>query len=121
MAKRVLIIDDDPNIVNLIKTFINKLGFETIVSQDGLDGLNQARSQKPDLIILDIMLPKLDGYKLSRYLKYDEQYRRIPIIMLTAKSDERDEEIGRATSADAYITKPFDNQKLITTIKELVA
>jgi DNA-binding response OmpR family regulator len=121
MSKRVLVVDDDPNIVNLIRAFLTKIGFEVLEANDGLDGLQKARSENPDLIILDVMLPKLDGFKFSRLLKFDESHRNIPILMLTAKSDEKDEKIGLAMGADAYLTKPFKNQELIDQVKALVA
>ncbi|MFQ6613893.1 MAG: response regulator transcription factor [Fidelibacterota bacterium] len=121
MPKRILVVDDDPNIVNLIRAFLTKIGFEIMEANDGLDGLQKARTEKPDLIILDVMLPKLDGFKLSRLLKFDETFQNTPILMLTAKSDEKDERTGKAMGADAYLTKPFKNQQLIDQVKALVA
>jgi len=121
MTKKLLLIEDDPSMVKIIQSLIKQLGFEFDVATDGLEGLQKARSLNPDLIILDIMLPKLDGYKISRFLKFDEQYQHIPIIMLTAKSDQKDQTTGKATGANAYITKPFNKQDLIKTINDFIA
>ena len=120
MSKQILIVDDDPNIVALLKTFIKPLGHDVVSSSDGMSGLQMARTIKPALILLDVMLPKLDGYKICRFLKFDENYRQIPIIMLTAKSDSHDEEIGMQTGADAYITKPFTKDDIIQTIGKYI-
>jgi DNA-binding response OmpR family regulator len=79
--------------------------------------LSQARKEKPDLIILDLMLPKLDGYKVCRLLKFDERYKHIPILMLTAKTQEKDKILGKETGADEYITKPFEMDYLMEKVK----
>ncbi len=121
MAKTILLIEDDTGMVTLLKNLINKLEYNFEYSTDGLSGLEKARNINPDLIILDIMLPRLDGFRLSRYLKFDETYQHIPILMLTAKSEEIDQKTGQTTGADAYLTKPFDEKKLIDTIQRLIA
>jgi len=79
--------------------------------------LHQARRETPDLILLDVMLPKLDGYKVCRLLKFDERYKHIPILMLTAKTQEKDKTVGKETGANEYITKPFDLDQLVEKIK----
>ena len=83
----------------------------------GEDGLNQARKENPDLILLDVMLPKLNGYKVCRLLKFDERYRHIPILMLTAKTQEKDKTLGKETGGDEYLTKPFDIEELLAKVK----
>jgi len=115
--KKILVVDDQ---IDLVKTLQFALEFEqykVLVSYNGEDALNQARKETPDLILLDIMLPKLDGYKVCRLLKFDEQYKHIPILMMTAKSQEKDKLIGKETGADEYITKPFDMEELMGKIK----
>jgi DNA-binding response OmpR family regulator len=92
-------------------------GWDVLVAHNGEEGLNQARKENPDLILLDLMLPKLDGYKVCRLLKFDERYKHIPILMLTAKTQEKDKIIGKETGADEYITKPFDMDELIKKVK----
>ena len=120
MSKKVLIIDDEFNISKLLAVPLNKMDFEIIEANDGLTGLELARTKAPDLIILDIMLPKLDGYKLCRLLKFDERYSNIPIVMLTAKSDEKDERLGLQMGADIYLTKPINLTLLKEEIGKLV-
>jgi DNA-binding response OmpR family regulator len=92
-------------------------GYHVLVSYNGEDALNQARKENPDLILLDLMLPKLDGYEICRLLKSDDRYKHIPILMLTAKSQEKDMVLGIETGANEYITKPFDIRDLLKKVK----
>lgn len=115
--KKILIVDDEVDLVETIRFPLEKEGFTVLVSYDGEDALDQARKEKPDLILLDIMLPKLDGYKVCRLLKFDEQYKHIPILMLTARTQERDRIIGMETGADEYITKPFELEELLEKVR----
>lgn len=118
--KKVLIVDDEPDIVESIKFSLELEGMECIVAYDGEEALGKAKSEKPDLILLDIMLPKMNGYKVCRLLKFDEVYRKIPIIMLTARAQETDRKTGHETGADEYLTKPFDMDELITLAKRYI-
>lgn len=115
--KKILFVDDELDLVKTIRFSLEVEGFNVIVSHDGEDALNKARKENPDLILLDIMLPKLDGYKVCRLLKFDERYKHIPILMLTAKIQEKDKLLGKETGADEYITKPFDIGELLEKIK----
>jgi DNA-binding response OmpR family regulator len=115
--KKILVVDDEVDLVETIRFPLESEGFTVLVSYNGEDALNQARTENPDLILLDIMLPKLDGYKVCRLLKFDERYRNIPIIMLTARVQEKDKIIGLETGANEYITKPFDMDKLLEKVK----
>ncbi len=115
--KKILVVDDEVDLVETIRFPLESEGFTVLVSYNGEDALNQARTENPDLILLDIMLPKLDGYKVCRLLKFDERYRNIPILMLTAKTQEKDKTIGIETGADEYITKPFDMDELLEKVK----
>jgi DNA-binding response OmpR family regulator len=115
--KKILIVDDEVDLVETVRFPLEIEGFDTLVSYNGEDGLNQARKEKPDLIILDLMLPKLDGYKVCRLLKFDERYKDIPILMLTAKTQEKDKILGKETGADEYITKPFEMDYLLEKVK----
>jgi DNA-binding response OmpR family regulator len=121
-AKKVLIVDDEVDLVETIRFLLEMEGYRVLVSHDGEDALHQARRENPHLIILDIMLPKLDGYKVSRELKSDERYKQIPILMLSAKAQEKDRIIGLEAGAEEYITKPFDlaafMEKLKTYLKK---
>lgn len=116
--KRVLIVDDEPDIVETIKFILELEDIECMVAYDGEEGLLKAKTENPDLIILDIMLPKLNGYKICRLLKFDRLFEHIPIIMLTARAQEKDKTLGEATGADVYLTKPFDMDNLVTLVKK---
>ena len=121
MAKsKILIVDDEPNVVIVIKDRLEAKGYETITAKDGEEALAKARSEEPDLILLDIMLPKMDGFKVCRMLKFDERYKQIPIVMLTAKATQADVKTGKETGADAYMVKPFDFDTLLMTIERLL-
>jgi DNA-binding response OmpR family regulator len=115
--KKILIVDDEVDLVETVRFPLEIEGFDTLVSYNGEDALNQARKEKPDLIILDLMLPKLDGYKVCRLLKFDERYKDIPILMLTAKTQDKDKILGKETGADEYITKPFEMDYLLEKVK----
>ncbi len=115
--KKILVVDDEPDLVETIRFPLEMEGFNVLVSYNGDDALNQARKENPDLILLDLMLPKLDGYKVCRLLKFDERYKHIPILMLTAKTQEKDKLLGKETGADEYITKPFDIDELMKKVK----
>lgn len=121
MAKnKILLVEDDLNLVKAITIRLGANNFEVVAATDGEEGLDKARSEKPDLIILDIMLPKMDGFDVCRKLKVDKQYKNIPIIMLTAKFQPNDIKFGKDVGADAYMTKPFDSPALIAKIGELL-
>ena len=115
--KKILVVDDEVDLVKTIQFALEAEGYKVLVSYNGEDALNQSRKENPDLILLDLMLPKLDGYKICRLLKFDEQYKHIPILMLTAKTQQKDRLLGMETGADEYITKPFDMEELMEKIK----
>jgi DNA-binding response OmpR family regulator len=93
-------------------------GFEVIEAGDGEEGLKRAREDKPNLMVLDLMLPKLDGYKVCRALKFDERYRTMPIFILSARSGEADRKLALEMGADAFVTKPYEIQDLVARIRE---
>jgi len=115
--KKILVVDDEVDLVETLKFPLEMEGYQVLTSYNGEDGLNKARTENPDLIILDLMLPKLDGYKVCRLLKFDERYKHIPILMLTAKTQEKDKILGLETGANEYLTKPFEIDELINKIK----
>jgi DNA-binding response OmpR family regulator len=115
--KKILVVDDEVDLVETLRFPLEMEGYHVLVSYNGEDALNQARKENPDLILLDLMLPKLDGYKVCRLLKFDERYKHIPILMLTAKTQEKDKVLGLETGADEYITKPFEMDYLIDKVK----
>jgi DNA-binding response OmpR family regulator len=116
--KRILIVDDEPDLLEMVQISLEMEGYECLVAYDGFRGFERARKEKPDLIILDVMLPGMNGYKVCRLLKFDEQYKHIPIIMLTAEAQEKDRQTGQETGADFYMTKPFAADKLLAKVKE---
>ncbi len=111
--KKILIVDDEADIVEILQFVLESQGYECITAFDGEVGLKLAREANPDLIILDVMMPKMSGYKISRLLKFDEKYKNIPILMITARSQEKDKELGEETGADEYITKPFQIENVV--------
>jgi two-component system alkaline phosphatase synthesis response regulator PhoP len=115
--KKILVVDDEADLVETLRFPLEMEGFNVLVSYNGEDALSQARKENPDLILLDLMLPKLDGYKVCRLLKFDERYKHIPILMLTAKTQEKDKLLGKETGANEYITKPFDIDELMKKVK----
>ena len=120
MTKRILVIDDEPELVKAIQIRLEIAGYETLVAHDGMEGLDKARKENPDLILLDLMLPKMDGYKVCALLKRDKNYSKIPVIMLTERTLERHKRQGMELGADAYITKPFQYEVVLAKIKELL-
>ncbi len=116
-SKKILIVDDEVDLVETVRFPLEMEGYHVLISYNGEDALNQARKENPDLILLDLMLPKLDGYKVCRLLKFDDRYKHIPILMLTAKTQERDQALGMETGANEYITKPFEMEDLLKKVK----
>ena len=106
--KKILIVDDEKDIVETLKFMLEESGYTCFCAYNGEDGLRMAKEIIPDLMILDVMMPKMNGFKISRLLKFDTKYKNIPILMLTARSQESDKQIGVETGANEYITKPFE-------------
>ena len=116
--KKILIVDDEQDIVESLKFVLESYDYTCYCAYNGEDGLKMARDLIPDLIILDVMMPRINGYKISRLLKFDKKYQNIPILMVTARSQEEDKLIGEETGADEYITKPFDLDEVIKIVKK---
>ena len=115
---RILAVDDSPTILEMIKAILIAGGYDVITASDGSEALDVARAEKPDLILLDVMLPKLDGYRVCRLLKFDQNYNDIPIIMLTAKTEEQAMATGIRTGANQYLTKPVEPERLLTAVAD---
>ena len=120
MTKTILIIEDEEEISTLLSMRLKAQGYDVLVADDGLAGLEKAREHKPDLIILDVGLPRLNGFEVCRMLKFDNQYKHIPILMLTARSQAQDKKIGHEVGADIYVPKPFDAQDLLKRIGDVL-
>lgn len=121
MKKRILIVDDEVEIVDLLKSSLLENNFDVLEASNGLEGLEKARREKPDLMVLDLMLPKIDGYKVCGLLKRDPRFSRTPIILFSARAQEEDQKLGEEVGADAYITKPFQSEVLLNKIRELLS
>lgn len=116
---RILIIEDERDLCEVLTYNLHKEGFDTLVAHDGQEGLRKAQMHIPDLIILDLMLPRLDGLEVCRQIRAGKQSASIPIIMLTAKGEEMDQVVGFSVGADDYVTKPFSPKVLIQRIRAL--
>jgi DNA-binding response OmpR family regulator len=115
---RILAVDDSPTILEMIKAILVSGGYDVITAADGAEALETARAEVPDLILLDVMLPKLDGYRVCRLLKFDQKYKQIPIIMLTAKTEEQSMATGIRTGANQYLTKPIEPERLLSAVAD---
>jgi two-component system alkaline phosphatase synthesis response regulator PhoP len=120
MAKTILIVDDEPKIVEICRDYLTAAGFRVISVETGPLGLTAARRDRPDLIVLDLMLPGLDGLDVCRCLRQDALLKDIPIIMLTARVEETDKLIGLELGADDYITKPFSPRELVARVRAVL-
>ncbi|MBZ5528168.1 MAG: response regulator transcription factor [Acidobacteriia bacterium] len=118
--KRILIIEDDRDIVELVRYNLSKEGFQVASAQDGAAGLAAVKKSTPDLLLLDLMLPKLSGLDICREIRRDESLNRLPILMLTARGDEADRVVGLEMGADDYVTKPFSPRELVARVKALL-
>jgi two-component system alkaline phosphatase synthesis response regulator PhoP len=119
-AKKILIIEDEKDILHLVKLYLEKEGYRTITAATGTEGLDSAKHHKPDLIVLDLMLPEIDGLEVCKRLRSASETAMLPIIMLTAKAEETDQVIGLELGADDYVTKPFSPKALVARIKALM-
>lgn len=121
MSKRVLLAEDEPNIVESLTFLLTRAGFEVAVESNGRRALDAALGDVPDVLILDVMLPGLDGYEILRQLRSDPRTDKLPVVMLTAKGQREDRETALECGADVFITKPFANAEVIAAIKQLVS
>ena len=117
MASKILIVDDDSNICELLRLYLEKDGFDTIIAVDGESAVKLANTEKPDLMLLDIMLPKMDGWQVCREIRKTSE---LPIIMLTAKGETFDKVLGLELGADDYVSKPFDTKEVVARVKAVL-
>ena len=118
-AKKILIVEDEKDILQLVKLYLEKEGYRTVTASTGSEGLAQVRTEKPDLVVLDLMLPEIDGLEICKRLRAAPDTAMLPIIMLTAKAEESDTIIGLELGADDYVTKPFSPKTLVARVKAL--
>ncbi len=121
MTKRILIVDDEPNIVISLEFLMKKEGFEVAIANDGEDALAKVASFNPDLMLLDVMMPRKSGYEVCEALRSDPSRGGLLIVMLTAKGRDTEVAKGLALGADAYVTKPFSTKDLVAKVKEMLA
>jgi len=119
MAKKLLVIEDDRSLASVLEYNFDAAGYKVFCAHDGQDGINQARSKQPDVILLDLMIPVIDGIEVCRQLRSESQTRETPIMMLTAKAEETDQLIGFSVGADDYVVKPFSVRVLLERVKSL--
>ena len=119
-SKRILICDDDPVILRLLQVNLELEGYEVLLAHHGAQAIEVANDQHPDLVILDIMMPKLDGYQTCERLKENDSTKEIPVVFLSAKAQQTDIERGKGFGVDEYLTKPFDPNDLIDVVQRLV-
>jgi DNA-binding response OmpR family regulator len=120
MVKEILIVDDEPNVVVPIQFLMEQQGYRAMIAERGEDALDLIYHYRPDLVLLDITLPGIDGYEVCEIIRLDPNFRDVKIIFLTAKGREVEIAKGLALGADAYITKPFSNTALVAKVKELL-
>ena len=121
ISKKILIVEDDPSFSRALIHIIGKEGYDVISASNGLTGLRMAKEDKPDLLILDVMLPGLDGFEICNRLRHEPQTARLPIIMLSAKGQETDKTTGLKVGANVYLTKPVDRAVLLDNLTSLLA
>lgn len=121
MKSRILVVDDEPEAVELVEFNLRQAGYAVTTAADGAEALKKARSQPPDLIVLDVMLPEMDGFEICKTLRLESVTSKLPIIMLTAKAAEIDRVLGLELGADDYLTKPFSPRELLLRIKKILA
>ncbi|WP_260294615.1 response regulator [Sedimenticola hydrogenitrophicus] len=120
MSQHILIVDDEKNIAISVDYLLRREGYEVSVAHDGEEGLRRIRDDRPDLVLLDIMMPKLNGFEVCEAVRQDPELAGVRIVMLTAKGRDAEKEKGLALGADAYITKPFATRELVSQVKALL-
>jgi two-component system, OmpR family, alkaline phosphatase synthesis response regulator PhoP len=118
--KKVLIIEDEKDILQLVKLYLEKEGFRTVTAMTGVEGLELVKAENPDLVVLDLMLPEMDGLEVCKRLRSKRETAMLPVIMLTAKAEESDTIVGLELGADDYVTKPFSPKTLVARVKALL-
>ena len=118
---KVLVVDDEPNILMSLEFLMRKSGYEVFIARNGAEALQLVHEQRPNVLVLDIMMPEVDGYEVCQHIKAHPELRHIRVIFLSAKSKEADIEKGYAAGADLYLTKPFSTRNLVKRINEFIS
>lgn len=120
MSHRILVVDDDKQIVRLVRSYLEQAGFQVLTAFDGESALHLLRRERPDLMVLDVMLPDRDGWEITRLVRADPALAATPIVMLTARVDEADRVVGLELGADDYVTKPFNPRELVARVRAVL-
>jgi DNA-binding response OmpR family regulator len=120
MAKKIMIADDEPNIVISLEFLLKREGYEVVVAHNGAEALERVRSERPDMAILDVMMPQRNGFEVCQDLRNDPEFKDLRIMMLTAKGRDTEVSKGLALGADVYMTKPFSTRELLAKVKALI-
>ena len=120
MAQRILVVDDDKQIARLVQSYLEKAGYTILTAYDGEDAMRVIRRERPDLIVLDLMLPKRDGYEITKWLRTDQALSATPILMLTARVEDGDKILGLELGADDYLTKPFNPREVVARVRAIL-
>jgi two-component system, OmpR family, alkaline phosphatase synthesis response regulator PhoP len=121
MPVKILVCDDERHIVRLIQVNLERQGWEVVTAYDGKEGLEKIRSEKPNLVVLYVMMPYMDGFEVLKSLRREPETEQLPVIMLTAKAQDKDVFEGYHYGADMYLTKPFNPMELVTFVKRIIA
>lgn len=119
--KKILVVDDEKHIVRLVEVNLQRAGYEVVVAYDGVQALDVVKREKPDMIVLDVMMPRMNGFEVLKNLKANPETQEIPVIMLTAKAQDADIFKGWQSGVDSYLTKPFSPMELLTFVKRIFA
>jgi len=117
MSQTILVVDDEPQIVRLVRAYLEQAGFRVVTAPDGQEALHVARHEKPDLVVLDVLMPRMDGLEFTRHIRRE---RDVPIIMLTARAEETDRIVGLELGADDYVTKPFSPREVVARVRAVL-
>ena len=120
MPQRILVVDDDKSIVRVLRGYLEQSGYQVLTAADGETALHMLRRERPDLVILDLMMPNLDGWEVTRIVRADKGLAATPIIMLTARVEDTDKIVGLELGADDYITKPFNAREVVARVNALL-
>ena len=120
MGGSVLLIEDEPNIIEAIRFILSRDGWRVDTHSDGLTALDAVRARRPDLVVLDVMLPNRSGYDILHDLRVDPEFKELPVLMLTARGQKKDRELAEKLGASSFMTKPFSNGEVLATVRALV-
>lgn len=120
MSKKILVIDDDPSMLKLAKYNLEKEGYDVVTAASGSQGLQVAREENPDLLVVDVLLPGMDGFTVCRLLRYDHKFKHLPIIFLTGRISDEHKKLGEEVGANEYLTKPYRPDVLLEKVKGLL-